>query len=38
MLNPSQTVHEYAAGHGASIIDFYRVELSENVNEKSIQS
>lgn len=30
MLNPSQTVFEYIAGHGASIVDFYRVELGEN--------
>ncbi|KAL3985850.1 Elongation factor TS family protein [Acanthocheilonema viteae] len=38
MLNPSQTVHEYVAGHGASIVDFYRIELSKDVNEKSLQS
>uniref|UniRef100_A0A0R3S6B4 Elongation factor Ts, mitochondrial n=1 Tax=Elaeophora elaphi TaxID=1147741 RepID=A0A0R3S6B4_9BILA len=38
MLNPSQTVHEYVAGHGVNIVDFYRVELSENVNEEPIQS
>ncbi|CAG9535667.1 unnamed protein product [Cercopithifilaria johnstoni] len=30
MLNPSQTVHEYVVGHGASIVDFYRVELSKD--------
>ncbi|EFO24211.1 elongation factor TS family protein [Loa loa] len=38
MLNPSQTVHKYVAGHGASIVDFYRVELSDNLNEEPIQS
>ncbi|VDN25914.1 unnamed protein product [Gongylonema pulchrum] len=30
MLNPSQTVYEYVTGHGANIVDFYRVELGEN--------
>ncbi|VDN94189.1 unnamed protein product [Brugia pahangi] len=38
MLNPSQTVHEYVTGHGASIVDFYRTELSSNVNEESFQN
>ncbi|VDO38688.1 Uncharacterized protein BM_BM4414 [Brugia malayi] len=38
MLNPSQTVHEYVTGHGASIVDFYRTELSSNVSEESFQS
>lgn len=38
MLNPSQTVHEYVAGHGASIVDFYRVELSKDEKEESIRS
>ncbi|VDK72404.1 unnamed protein product [Litomosoides sigmodontis] len=30
MLNPLQTVYEYVSGHGASIVDFYRVELSKS--------
>uniref|UniRef100_A0A915PQ39 Elongation factor Ts, mitochondrial n=1 Tax=Setaria digitata TaxID=48799 RepID=A0A915PQ39_9BILA len=38
MLNPSQTVHQYITDHGASIVDFYRIELGENVNEKSVRS
>lgn len=38
MLDPSQTVHEYIAGHGTSIVDFYRTELSENMNEELVQS
>ncbi|VDK78678.1 unnamed protein product [Onchocerca ochengi] len=38
MLNPSQTVHEYVTGHGASIVDFYRTEMGENVSEEPIKS
>lgn len=30
MLNPSQTVYDYVSGHGAHIVDFYRVELGED--------